>query len=114
MTFAEPVARMDELSRDEWLALWQRDHTQVAIDTQATFGYRQNLVVRPLSAGAPAIDAVVEENFPPEAMTSQAAFYDAGDDPELLQRRRAAMLESCRRFIDFDRLDCLPMSEYSA
>jgi hypothetical protein len=100
------------LSRDQWLAIWKDSHTQVAMDTQSTFGYRQNLVARLLTDSTPPCDAIVEENFPPEAMASDHAFYDSGGDEARLQAHMRAMMESCARFIDFDQLDVLPMSEY--
>ena len=43
------LRRPPDLDHATWLARWQLDHTQVAIDTQATFGYTQNVVVRPLT-----------------------------------------------------------------
>lgn len=106
------LRRPERLTRDQWLAIWKESHTQVAIDTQSTFGYRQNLVVRVLTDNAVACDAIVEENFPPEAMTSDHAFYATGGDDKRLQENMAAMMESCARFIDFDAIDVLPMSEY--
>ena len=33
-------------------------------------------------------------------------------DDETLQANVGAMMESCARFIDFDRIDIVPMSEY--
>lgn len=101
-----------QLGRNEWLALWQGSHTSLAIDTQSTFGYRQNAVVQVLNGAAQSFDAIVEESFPPEAMTSDHAFYATGGDEALLQRRMTAMLESCGRFIDFEHIDVIPMSEY--
>ena len=105
------LQRPPRLSEQEWLAIWLGSHTQVAIDTQATFAYRQNVVVRPLCDGVPAFDAIIEENFPPEAMTSEHAFYGVADG-ETLRAHVGAMMESCARFIDFDRIDVVPMSEY--
>jgi hypothetical protein len=101
-----------DMPRDEWLAVWKDSHTQIAIDTQSTFGYRQDLVVRRLSEASPFCDAIVEENFPPEAMTSDHAFYATGGDENLLQQHMNAMMESCARFIDFTKIDVIPMSEY--
>ena len=109
VVFMSPPREMD---RDEWLAIWKDSHTQVAIDTQSTFGYRQNLVVRRLGEETPSCHAVVEENFPPEAMTSDHAFYATGGDDAVLQRHMNAMMESCARFIDFEKIDVIPMSEY--
>lgn len=36
------LRRPDGLDQATWLTRWQRDHTQVAIEAQATFGYTQN------------------------------------------------------------------------
>jgi hypothetical protein len=105
------LRRPPRLSEPEWLSLWLDSHTQVAIDTQSTYAYRQNVIVRALGAGSPAFDAVIEESFPPEAMTSEQAFFGVTDD-QALQQNSTAMLESCARFIDFDRIDVVPMSEY--
>lgn len=100
------------MSRNDFLAAWKDSHTQVAIDTQSTFGYRQNLVVRRMSDTARPCHAVVEENFPPEAMTDDHAFYATGGDDAILKKHMTAMIESCSRFIDFATLDVIPMSEY--
>ncbi|MGH8355291.1 MAG: EthD domain-containing protein [Pseudomonas sp.] len=100
------------LSPSAWLEIWHNQHTQVAIDTQDNFLYVQNLVLRPLTHGAPKIDAIVEECFPPAAMTDPQAFFDAVGDEAKFQRNLAAMLESCQRFIDFDKIDVLPTSQY--
>jgi EthD domain len=101
------------LSYEEWIGLWQGSHTQVAIDTQSTFGYRQNVIVRALSYAAPAYSAIVEENFPAAAMSSQHAFYDAVGDDARYKANMQAMMQSCARFIDMDRIDVVPTSEYN-
>ncbi len=100
------------LNYDHWLEIWLGSHTKVAIETQSTFGYRQNVIVRPLTHAAPPYDAIVEENFPAEAMTDQSVFYDAVGDEAKRKQNRKAMNESCARFIDFDKIDVLPMSQY--
>lgn len=112
------LQRPDSLSYEQWLDIWHNSHTQIAIDTQSTFGYRQNVVVRKLTEDGPDIDAIIEENFPPQAMTSQHAFYDAidtegNDDDAKLQANSKAMIDSVMRFIDFDKLDVMPTSEYT-
>lgn len=106
------LQRPIRLSFEEWITIWQYSHTQIAIDTQSTFSYTQNLVVRPLTANAPKIDAIVEESFPLEALTDQAVFYNACGDGEKLARNSQAMMESCARFIDFDKINVCPTSEY--
>ncbi len=105
------LQRPRRLSEQQWLEIWQGSHTQVAIDTQSTFGYRQNVIVRPMTYAAPPFDAIIEENFPLEAMSSQHAFYGVETD-EALQANLKAMIDSCVRFIDFDKMDVIPTSEY--
>ena len=56
------LRRPPHLDHATWLARWQLDHTQVAMDAKASFGY-QNVVVA-LTPDAPAIDGIVEELFP--------------------------------------------------
>ncbi|HQR04263.1 MAG: EthD domain-containing protein [Proteobacteria bacterium] len=101
-----------DVPRDNWIDIWRNSHSQVAIDTQDTFHYTQNLVVRALTFGAPPYEAIVEEGFPEEALTSVHAFYDAvGDDAKLAENQRL-MMESCTRFIDFNTIDVVPTSQY--
>ena len=100
------------MAREDFLTIWKGSHTQVAIDTQSTFGYRQNLVVSEQEDNARHCDAIVEENFPPEAMTDDHAFYATGGDDAVLKKHMQAMMESCSRFIDFAKIDVIPMSEY--
>ena len=106
------LVRPDRLTHSQWLAIWQGSHTQIAIDTQSTFGYRQNVIMQSCTEGAPELHAMIEENFPPQAMTSDQAFYGVSNDEDL-QCNMKAMLESCARFIDFDKIDVIPMSEYA-
>ena len=105
------LQRPERLSEQQWLEIWQGSHTRVAIDTQSTFCYRQNVIARSLCEDQPEFHAVVEENFPPDAMTSELAFYGVNDDQGLRENQRVLM-ESCARFIDFDKIDVVPMSEY--
>ncbi|MFC6672043.1 hypothetical protein [Marinobacterium aestuariivivens] len=105
------LTRPPRLSEEAFFDIWLNSHTQVAIDTQSTFGYRQNVIARPLTYGAPPLTAIIEENFPAEAMSSQHAFYGATDDDQL-EARQQAMIDSCVRFIDFDKIDVVPTSEY--
>lgn len=66
----------DRISPGDWLAIWRNSHTFVGYGTQATFGYRQNSVVRAVTYAAPEYAAFVEENFPEAAMSSQADYFD--------------------------------------
>lgn len=105
------LQKPDWLEREEWIRIWHESHTRIAIDTQSTYGYRQNIVSRALTPDAPHVDAFIEENFPEKAIHSRLGFYDV-DTEEEKQAREQAMIESCARFIDFAKIDCTPTSEY--
>ncbi len=106
------LRRPDELDRDEWLRRWLEHHTPIAIETQATFGYLQNIVIGPVTPDAPRVDAIVEELFPPEAIGDMHAFYGSGGDDEELTRRITRLMESVAT-IGADRdLDLVPTSRY--
>jgi len=111
MTQVTCIARKPDLTEDEFYDYWQNDHKRVAIETQSTTGYVRNVVQRAVTAGAPPWDAIVEETFPIEALTDPKAFYDARDDAEL-KANAERMLESCRRFLDFEPMEFTHMSEY--
>lgn len=106
------LRRPDELSYDRWLELWKTDHTPVAVETQATFGYVQNRVLGPATPGSSQVDAVVEELFPIEALTDPHAFYGSGGDGDELWRRVTAVLESASRFGADRDVDVVPTSRY--
>jgi hypothetical protein len=100
-----------DLDEAEWRHRWQDLHTTVAIETQATFGYTQNRVLRPI-LGDERVDAIVEELFPIEAMTSLHAFYGSGGDDAELQRRLDRMIQSVTSFGADRDLDSVPTSRY--
>lgn len=104
--------RPQRVHREHWLQIWLESHTRVAIDTQDTFLYAQNVVERGLHFDAPAYSAIVEEGFLQAALTDPLAFYGAGSDREEYRRRQAEMSASCARFIDGDKLDVMPTSQY--
>jgi len=105
------INRLPALSREEFWRIWYQDHKRVAQETQSTFGYVRNSVVRPLTDGAPACDGIVEEMFPIEALTDPKVWYAAASEEELranLQR----MMDSVQRFLDLGPLESHPMSHY--
>jgi hypothetical protein len=99
------------LDQATWLERWQHGHTPVAIETQSTFGYTQNAVVRPLTADAPELAGIVEELFPAAAITDIKAFFGAADDADL-QQRLAAMVASTSAFGANENIDTVPTSRY--
>ena len=107
------LRRPARLTRTAWLERWHDHHTDVAIETQSTFAYRQNLVVDALHDDAPPIDAIVEESFPIAALTDWYAFYDAVGDDARFSANVDAMVTSTATFLDYEiDLDVLPTSEY--
>ncbi len=102
----------DGLPYDEFLRHWYDVHRQVASETQSTFAYVRNEIVRPLTPDAPPWAAIVEEAFPIGALTDPAVFYDALDSEERLDENRRRMIESCMAFLALDRVESHPMSEY--
>lgn len=105
------LRRPAELDQATWLSRWQGDHTSVAIQTQSTFGYTQNFVVRSLTPDAPGISGIVEELFPAEAITDLKAFFGAADDEDL-QNRVGQMVASTTAFGANQNIDTVPTSRY--
>jgi hypothetical protein len=107
------LKRPDDLDRDEWLHRWLIDHTPIAISTQATFGYVQNVVLRQVTESSPrVVDALVEELFPSAGMSDMHAFYGSdGDDAELNDRLTRLMTSVARIGFDHD-IDLVPSSRY--
>jgi hypothetical protein len=105
------LRRPADVDESTWLHRWQHDHTPIAIETQATFGYVQNYVVRSLTDSASPISAIVEELFPIEAVDSLHAFFGAADDEDLRQRL-AKMVASTSAFGANGNIDTVPTSRY--
>lgn len=106
------LQRPDGLGHQEWLSRWLGDHTQVAIDTQSTFVYVQNVVTRVLTPGATPWDAIVEECFPAAAMTDPQVFFDAGGDDERLAANQSRMFDSVQRFVDLETIEVIATSRF--
>lgn len=81
------LRRPTDMNHDAWIAHWLGPHSAVAVETQATFGYLQNVVLETVTADAPTVDGIVEELFPPAAVDDIHAFYGSGGDPAELDRR---------------------------
>ncbi|WP_235737620.1 hypothetical protein [Nocardioides alcanivorans] len=87
-----------DLPYEEWRSIWQDSHTQIAIDTQDTFGYVQNRVTEAITPSAPPVVAIVEELFHEAAAGDWHVFYGSDGDNAELKRRMGLMRESCDRF----------------
>ncbi|WP_027860145.1 EthD domain-containing protein [Marmoricola sp. URHB0036] len=106
------LRRPEGLPYDDWRAHWQGPHTQIAMDTQATFGYVQNRVTETLTEHTPTVAAIVEELFPPEAMHDIHAFYGSDGSDEELGRRMTLLMESVAKMGADHDLDVVATSRY--
>ena len=87
----------------------QRD---CAIETQSTFQYVRNEIVRTLTGAPPPWSAVVEEGFPIGALSDPRVFYDAVDEEEKFRANLKRMMDTVERFLEMPATDVTAMSEY--
>ena len=106
------LRRPADLPHPAWRAHWLGPHTQIAMETQAPFGYVQNLVLRPVTPDASPVAESVEELFPSAAMRDIHAFYGSGGDDEELSRRMTRLLESVATMGADRDIDVVPTSRY--
>ena len=102
----------DGISYDTFIDKWHRVQRDTAIETQSTFSYIRNEIVRALTPDAPKWAAVVEEGFPIGALTDPMVFYDAGGSQEIFDKNVERMMASVEAFLAMDRVESHPMSEY--
>ena len=105
------IRKRPDLSDEQFIDLWNNEHKAVALETQATFSYVRNAVVRALTPDAHPWDGIVEEGFPIEALSDPKAWYDCNSDDEL-KHRLARMVASVKGFLDLADMESAPMSEY--
>ena len=100
------------VSHAAFIERWETVHRDVAIETQSTFSYVRNEVVRPVTKDAPPWAGIIEEGFPSEALSNPQAFYDAVGDEAKYRENLRRMIESCDAFLSMKDVDSHPMSEY--
>ncbi|MEZ4334574.1 MAG: EthD domain-containing protein [Myxococcota bacterium] len=100
------------VSHAAFIERWETVHRDVAIETQSTFSYVRNEVVRPVTRDAPPWAGIIEEGFPSEALSNPQAFYDAVGDEARYRENLRRMIESCDAFLSMKDVDSHPMSEY--
>ncbi|MCW2750132.1 MAG: hypothetical protein JWR83_1242 [Aeromicrobium sp.] len=106
------LRRPQGMTREEYLDIWLGSHTEIAMATQHTFGYIQNIVEEALTPSSPEISAIVEELFLMAGMTDMHAFYGSGGDDKELDRRLTDLMASVARFGADQGLDLVPTSRY--
>lgn len=100
------------LERDAFIGIWHEEFRDIAIETQSTFDYVRNEIIRPLTGNDLGWAAVVEEGFPIGALDDQAVFYDAVGDADRQKANAGRMFESVQKFLDLSKIESHPMSEY--
>ena len=88
--------------------IWFHEHAPVAVATQNTVGYRQNLVLR--SSHDP-LDGIVEELFPITAADSLTAFFADGDDEEKMLAHINVLTKSSERVLNLEKSSVIHMTE---
>lgn len=106
------LRRPESMTREDYLTYWQVHHTPIAIRTQNTCGYIQNIVEEPLTPSTPDVAAIVEEHFPMAALTDPHEFYGSRGDEADLARRMTELMDSVVKFGAGDGLDVVPTSRY--
>jgi len=110
--FVSCIVPKADMAYSDFLEHWYTTHRRAAIETQSTFTYVRNEIVRGLSPDAPEWVAVVEEAFPLAAMTDPGVFFASGGDAAVLEAHRKQMVASVLAFLDLSQVESHPMSEY--
>jgi len=106
------LEKPDRLAFDEWIRIWHGSHSPLALEIQCTYLYVRNVVARALTPDAPAWRGLVEEGFPSDAVTNPMRWYKAEGDPQKLRENIGRMVASVQAFLDIDRVESHPLSEY--
>lgn len=106
------LEKPERLSFEEWIAIWHGRHSPLALEIQCTYLYVRNVVVRALTPDAPPWRGIVEEGFPVEAVTDPMLWYKAEGDPHKMRENLARMIASVRAFLDIERVESHPLTEY--
>ena len=100
--------RKENLSDATLRSRWFEQHADIAIETQQTLGYRQNLV---LESGEPFFDGIVEEYFSYEAATDMTAFFADGHDEARMWQHIEALTKSSESFLDLDKSEVIHLTD---
>jgi hypothetical protein len=100
------------LAYADFVRHWHGEHRSCALETQSTFAYVRNEIVRAFGSEAPPWAAIVEESFPIEALDDPRVWYRWEGSEQQFRRHRQRMIESCLAFLDLAKVESHPMSEY--
>lgn len=100
------------LTTEAFFKHWFEVQRRVATETQCTYMYVRNVIVRPLTKNAPDYIGIVEEGFPTEAVTDPMLWYKADGSKERLEENLGKMMDSVQAFLDLSKIESRPTSEY--
>lgn len=106
------ITPKEGLTYDEFIRIWHTEQRPCATETQSTFGYVRNEIVRRLVGEAPPWAAVVEELFPIGALEDPRVFYDAVGDEAKFRTNLKRMIDTVQTFLKMDATDVTAMSEH--
>jgi hypothetical protein len=104
--------KLPGVTQEGFLQIWMRDQTRVGPETQETFYYGQNIVVRALTVGAPPLDGIVDECYPIAALTDHLVYWRANGSEETFQANLKRELDNVARFIDSENTSVFVASTY--
>jgi hypothetical protein len=104
--------KLPGITQEGFLRIWMRDQTKVGPETQETFYYGQNIVVRALTVGAPPLDGIVDECYPIEALTDHLVYWRADGSEETFKAHLKREMDNVARFIDGDTVSAFVSSTY--
>jgi hypothetical protein len=107
------IHRPESLNEATWIHNWHEVQSPMSGQLQPRTRYVRNQVVRALSADAPDIGGIVEEGWPSaQHVADPMLFFNAGGDPEVMNRNLETMMGNVIACLDLDRLRSTTMSEY--
>ena len=107
------VHRPAGLDYATWIERWHGTQSPLSGALQPRCRYVRNEVIRPVTAGAPSLDGIVEEAWPSAAhVADPMLFFNADGDRDLLASNISSMLASVTACLDLSRLRNSTMSEY--
>ena len=106
------LERPRRIPLEEWMRRWHGVMSPVSESLQPRTRYLRNLVLRSLTPGAPALQAIVEEAWPsPRHVSNPFLFYRAHGPVELVLHL-ARILRAVLSFLDLHRIRITPTGEY--
>ncbi len=97
----------------EWIRFWHDEQSPMSEAIQPRTRYVRNAVFRAITDSAPPYRGIVEEAWPSaDHVTDPMKFFLGEGDADRLNANITTMIETTSRFIPYDTMRNLPMSEW--